>query len=67
MIVEASLGKKSVRHHLNQWLHVVLCACHPSYTGNANRRTEVQASRGKKKTLAPKQLEQKGLGAWLKW
>jgi hypothetical protein len=25
--------KKFTRAHLNQWLGVVVCACHPSYVG----------------------------------
>jgi hypothetical protein len=28
---EASLGKKFLRTHLNQWLCTVVFTCHPSY------------------------------------
>jgi hypothetical protein len=30
---QASTGKKFVRPHLNQWLGIVACACHPNYAG----------------------------------
>jgi hypothetical protein len=31
---------------LNQWLHMLACACHPSYVGSTNRRIKVQARPG---------------------
>jgi hypothetical protein len=33
-----------MRLHLNQWLDTVAHSCHPSYSGNTNRRVAVQAS-----------------------
>jgi hypothetical protein len=41
--LEASLGKKFARPHLNhKKLGMMVCACFPSYTGGVNRRIKVQ-------------------------
>jgi hypothetical protein len=40
--------KKFMRPYVNQWPSVVVRACHSSYNGKPNRRTEVQTGpRGK--------------------
>jgi hypothetical protein len=36
------------RPHLKQWLGVVVCACHSSYSGSTNRRIVVQVGLGLK-------------------
>jgi hypothetical protein len=50
---EDNPGTKLVKPHLNQWLNVVVHACHPSYAekdpamqGRTNRRILDQASQG---------------------
>jgi hypothetical protein len=37
--------QKPTRPHLNQWLSIVVCACHPRYMGKTNKRIVVQAER----------------------
>jgi hypothetical protein len=47
MQFKTSLGKKPSRCiSINKKLGVVAHACHPSYTGNINRRITIQASLG---------------------
>jgi hypothetical protein len=46
---------------------MVAHACHLSYAGNINKRTEVQAGQGTNSRLYLKILKQKELGRWLQW
>jgi hypothetical protein len=44
---------------------VLLCTCHPSYSGGLNRGITVQTSWAKKPWKPENNWKQKGLGAWL--
>jgi hypothetical protein len=59
---EASLGKKFVKPHLNQWLGVVAHACYPSYVGSVNRRLTVQACPSLKQQPVSEITEMKSAG-----
>jgi hypothetical protein len=56
---DCSLGKKFARSHLNQWLGVVVHACHPSYGGmqflqTGGRKIAVQADQSTKQDSTQK-------------
>jgi hypothetical protein len=43
---KVSLGKKLVRPYLNQYPGVVVCTCHPTFTGTIKKRIMVQVGPG---------------------
>jgi hypothetical protein len=45
---KASLSKKFLRPHLNQWLDMVACACHVICVGRINKKITVHAGLGQK-------------------
>jgi hypothetical protein len=57
-----------MRPHLNKQAKYGSHTCHPSYSGNINKKVAIQAHLGKKKNmiLSEKKLKQKGLGLWIK-
>jgi hypothetical protein len=63
---KASLGKKFMRPHLEEWLSVMVHTFHPTFVGDTNR-TVVQPGTGMKQDATSKIISAKALAEWLTW